>query len=156
MVQGWWPNLMQGAVSAVIGGVVAALTAWAVVAAGRRHERRLALEFEARASAIELFVMLAAVDTSLRHLVENGTRLPNVTESSQWAINVLRAEVAMYSLDRATGRNFSRAVGDLRRALELVEDVDGPAQTLVESAVSALQRLSDHLADWLMDGRHRD
>lgn len=36
----WWANLLQGALSAVIGGVVAALTAWAVVTMTARRTQR--------------------------------------------------------------------------------------------------------------------
>ncbi len=36
----WWANLLQGALSAVIGGVVAALTAWAVVTMTARRAQR--------------------------------------------------------------------------------------------------------------------
>lgn len=53
-VQGWWGVLLQGALSAVIGGGVAALTAWAVVSITRRNDRRAAIEKEARASAIQM------------------------------------------------------------------------------------------------------
>jgi hypothetical protein len=35
-VQGWWGNLFQGGISVVVGGMVAALTAWFVVTAGTR------------------------------------------------------------------------------------------------------------------------
>ncbi|WP_431933435.1 hypothetical protein [Nonomuraea jabiensis] len=36
----WWANLLQGALSAMIGGVVAALTAWAVVTMTARRTQR--------------------------------------------------------------------------------------------------------------------
>ncbi len=60
-VQSWWGNLLQGGVSAIIGGMVAALTAWAVVTVTRRNERRSALEIEARRAAIDFFFVLSGV-----------------------------------------------------------------------------------------------
>ncbi|MFI6530809.1 hypothetical protein ACIBHY_00095 [Nonomuraea sp. NPDC050547] len=47
----WWANLLQGAISSVIGGIVAALTAWYVVQATIRHERALTETSAARESA---------------------------------------------------------------------------------------------------------
>ncbi|WP_157548834.1 hypothetical protein [Nonomuraea candida] len=154
-MQGWWANLLQGALSAIIGGIVAAMTAWGVVVATRRHERRVALEIEARTSAIEFFVLLADIDTQLTRSLDNGTALPHITDSKNWTVNVLKAEIAMFSLGRETGNAFSRQIGDLRRALELAEGDDPPDAALVTAAVAALHVLTEHLADWLMQGRHR-
>ncbi|MFC7715042.1 hypothetical protein [Nonomuraea recticatena] len=46
-------------------------------------------------------------------------------------------------------------IGDLRRALQLAEGDDPPREEPVKAAMSALHALSDHLADWLMQGRHQ-
>ncbi|WP_157255171.1 hypothetical protein [Nonomuraea typhae] len=154
-MQGWWPNLLQGAFSAIIGGVVAAITAWGVVVATRRHDRDTLLEIEARNAAIELFVMLAELDTKLTQALDNGVPLGNVTNSREWTVTVLKAEVAMFTLGRDPGRQFSQEVGDLRRALELAEGHELPCENLLHSASTALQTLTDHLANWMMKGRHR-
>jgi hypothetical protein len=155
-MQGWWANLLQGAVSAVIGGLVAALTAWAVVSATRRHERRFAVEREARAAALRLFVLLGEIQSSLIRTAKEGTALPRITDSRDWALIVLTAEVAMFSLGRQTGARFSHAIGDLRRALEPIEGKQNPDHGQAERAVSAEQTLAGLLADWLMEGRHHD
>jgi hypothetical protein len=154
-MQGWWANLLQGALSAVIGGIVAALTAWAVVVATRRYERRVALEIEARTSAIEFFLLLADIDTQLTRAIDNRAALPHITESKEWTLSALKAEIAMFSLGQTTGNAFSSKLGDLRRALELAEGDDPPKEHLVMAAMAALHALTDHLADWLMQGRHR-
>ncbi|WP_157254715.1 hypothetical protein [Nonomuraea typhae] len=153
-MQGWWANLLQGALSAIIGGVVAAVTAWGVVAATRRHDRRTLLEVEARNAAIELFVMLAEIDTKLTQALDNGVPLGIVTNSREWTVTVLKAEVAMFTLGRDPGRRFSQEIGDLRRALELAEGHELSREELLHSASTALQALADHLADWMMKGRH--
>ncbi|MGH3801837.1 MAG: hypothetical protein ACRDTD_17230 [Pseudonocardiaceae bacterium] len=154
-VQGWWGNLLQGAVSALIGGVVAALTAWGVVSATRRHDRRVAIEREARSAALNLFVLLGEIQTTLTRAANSGSVLPRTTQGKEWALTVLTAEVAMFSLDRETGACFSQAIGDLRRALEPIEAVANPDPGLLQGAVLALQTVADWLANWLMAGRHR-
>lgn len=154
-MQGWVANLLQGALSAVIGGIVAAMTAWAVVAATRRHERQAALEIEARTSAIEFFLLLADIDIRLTKALDDGAALPHITDGKEWTVNALKAEIALFSLGRKTGNAFSQEIGDLRRALELAEGDDPPKEELVTAAMAALHALTAHLADWLMQGRHR-
>lgn len=156
MLQGWWPNLLQGAVSAVIGGVVAALTAWAVVSATRRHDRRFAIEREARTAALNLFVLLGEIQTNLTRAAEEGVAVPRLTSSGEWGLNVLTAEVAIFSVDAKTGARFSQAIGDLRRAIEPIEGIANPDPALIGRALSAWQALVDQLAEWLMKGRHRN
>lgn len=155
-MQGWWANLLQGGVSAVVGGVVAALTAWAVVSATRRHERRFAVEREARGAALNLFVMLGEIQTSLTRTATEGVTLPRTTDSRDWALTVLTAEVAMFSLGQEVGARFSQAIGDMRRALEPLEGMENPDPAQAERAASAWRTVADLLADWLMQGRHRD
>ncbi|MFG6192289.1 hypothetical protein [Nonomuraea sp. JJY05] len=154
-MQGWWGNLLQGALSAVIGGIVAAITAWAVVMATRRYERQAALEIEARANAIDFFLLLADIDIQLTRALDHGTVLPHITDSKDWTLNALKTEIAMFSISRETGNAFSQEIGDLRRALELAEGDDPPKEQLVTAAMAALHTLTDHLAAWLMQGRHR-
>jgi hypothetical protein len=51
------------------------LTAWAVVSATRRHERRFAIERAARTAALNLFVMLGEIQATLtRAAKETGVR----------------------------------------------------------------------------------
>lgn len=155
VMQGWWPNLLQGAVSAVIGGVVAALTAWGVVIATRRHERRLDIEREARTAALNLLFELGGIWMKLTRAAKGGATLPPITDGREWGLSVFAAEVAMFSLDQKAGSRFSQAIGDLRRALEIIEGVDNPDRASVERAVRAYDAVVDFLADSLMRGRHR-
>ncbi|GII04325.1 hypothetical protein [Planobispora takensis] len=153
-VQSWWGNLLQGGLSAVIGGIVAAVTAWAVVTATKRHDRRIALESEARGSGISLMLYLGAVSGHLDKALENGTPVPVITTTPDWLTNVIRAEIAMFSLGREIGKEFSGGVGDLRRSLEIIEGRT-PHPDLIQSAASTLDRLIQRLSDRLMEGRHR-
>ncbi|MCW2879477.1 MAG: hypothetical protein JWQ95_3577 [Sphaerisporangium sp.] len=63
----WWANLLQGALSAMIGGVVAALTAWAVVTITARQTRRQAAQqnavHAAQALTADLYALVEAVFT---------------------------------------------------------------------------------------------
>lgn len=61
-----WANLFEGAASAIIGGVVAALTAWTVVILTRRHERRLENEKIARDAALKLTRSLVRLVAEIR------------------------------------------------------------------------------------------
>jgi hypothetical protein len=153
-MQDWWASLLQGVISAVVGGAVAALTAWAVVSATRRHERRIAMEKEARTAALNFFVMLGEIQSHLACAVRTRAVVPLITDTKDWALNALTVEVAMFSLDEVFGARISQDIGDLRRALEQVEDVDRPDPALVEQSVTAWQTLADRLADWLMSGKH--
>jgi Zn-dependent peptidase ImmA (M78 family) len=153
-VQGWWGVLLQGALSAVIGGGVAALTAWAVVSITRRNDRRAAIEKEARASAIQMLFTCMTIMGMLTRALEDGTDLPEITEGREWGVSALATEIAMFSLGQEIGRKISQDLGDARRALEIVERAT-PAAKLTEAAIENVQQLIDDLADWLMQGRHR-
>ncbi|MFI6534785.1 hypothetical protein ACIBHY_20190 [Nonomuraea sp. NPDC050547] len=134
--------------------MAAALTAWGVVVASRRHDQRTLLEVEARGAAIELFVMLGTLDIKLTQALDSGVPLGNVTNDREWIVNALKVEVAMFTLGRDVGRQFSREIGELRRALELAEGQQLPHEDLLHAASAALQNLTDHLANWMMKGRH--
>lgn len=51
---GWWQVLLDGLIGAGVGGVVAALTAWGVVAATKRHERAMTREQAMREDIVAL------------------------------------------------------------------------------------------------------
>ena len=116
--QGWWGVLLQGTISAAVGGVVAALTAWAVVTVTHRHEQHAALRSEAREEAVRLFQLTGSYLQLLRRAGrdEQGP-LPSV-DSRDWLIAATGAEIALFSLDQRLGSRFSVRIGALRRALE--------------------------------------
>ena len=153
-VQGWWGVLLQGALSAVIGGGVAALTAWAVVSITRRNDRRAAIEKEARASAIQMLFTCMTIMEMLTRALEHGTDLPEITAGREWGVSALATEIAMFSLGQEIGRKISQDLGDARRAIEVIERAQPPAK-LIRAAIENVQQLIDDLADWLMQGRHR-
>jgi hypothetical protein len=153
--QGWWGVLLQGTISAVVGGIVTALTAWAVVAATRRHDRHSALHAEARAAAVRMFHMTGELHQALqRALVDDDAQLPN-TDDRDWLVNATSLEIAMFAFDGTLGARISQDVGDLRRALESLNTGTEPRTVSAPAATACLGRLADDLADWLMDGRHR-
>lgn len=153
-VQGWWGVLLQGALSAMIGGGVAALTAWAVVSITRRNDRRSAIEAEARTSAIQMLFTCMTIMGMLTRALEDSTDLPEITKGREWGVSALATEIAMFSFGQEIGRKISQDLGDVRRALELVERA-APGIKLIEAAINSVQQLIDDLADWLMQGRHR-
>lgn len=156
--QGWWGVLLQGTISAVAGGIVAALTAWAVVAATRRHDRRSALQAEARAAAVRMYHMADELHQALQGSDDDIDALLPATDGRDWLVNATSLEIAMFSLDGEIGARFSQEIGDVRRALERLaifgSDTERRADA-VRAARTCLFRLGDDLADWLMDGRHR-
>lgn len=62
-------NLMQGLVSSLLGGVIAALTAYLVVRLTRRHEAHLALLVEARKVVAEV------AELTIRTMAPSGNEL---------------------------------------------------------------------------------
>jgi hypothetical protein len=61
-----WAYLFDGVASAIIGGAVAALTAWTVVVATRRHDRHLANERAARDATLKLMRSLVLLSAEIR------------------------------------------------------------------------------------------
>ena len=102
-VQGWWAVLLGGALSAVIGGGVAALTAWAVVSITRRNEKRSAIEAEARAAAIQMLFTCMTITGILTRALEESTELPEITKGREWGVSAVATEIAMFSLGQEIG-----------------------------------------------------
>jgi hypothetical protein len=152
--QGWWGLLLQGALSAVVGGIVAALTAWAVVAATHRHQQRALLLTEARRAAVEMLQLAGRFLSMLeRARDDRGRPVPN-TEGSDWLVAASSVEIAMFSLPGDIAARISHDLGAARRALEVLNAGAEPATEDITAASRCVQALSDDLADWLMDGRH--
>lgn len=152
--QGWWGILLQGSFSAVVGGIVAALTAWAVVAATRRHERHSAVRAEARAAAVRMFHMTGEIQQALQRALVDDAPLPTAN-GRDWLVNATSLEIAMFALDGDLGTRISQDLGALRRALEHLNAGTKPSAESARAVTARLFHLSDDLADWLMDGRHR-
>jgi hypothetical protein len=153
--QGWWGVLLQGSISAMVGGVVAALTAWGVVAATRRHERRAALRMEARRAAVQMFQMTCELHQALQRVLEDNDAPVPTADGREWLVNATGLEVAMFALDGDLGNQISQDLGNVRRALERLNLDTQSKIEAAETSVERVQRLSDDLADWLMAGRHR-
>lgn len=152
--QGWWRLLLQGALSAVIGGVVAALTAWAVVTATHKHQQRAFLLAEARRAAVEMLQLAGRFLSMLeRARDDRGLPVPN-TEGSDWLVAASSVEIAMFSLPGGIGSRISHDLGAARRALEVLNNGAQPETEDITAGIRCVQALSDDLADWLTDGRH--
>jgi hypothetical protein len=152
--QGWWGLLLQGALSAALGGVVAALTAWGVVSATHRRQQQAALLGEARQAAIRLFHLAGGYLGMLeRARADPSLPVPD-TDGHDWLVAATSVEIAMLSLPGDIGRRISHDIGEARRALETLNS-DGQRETdAVAAVLRCLQTLVDDLADWLMEGRH--
>ncbi|KAB2350006.1 hypothetical protein [Actinomadura rudentiformis] len=153
--QGWWGVLLQGTISAVVGGLVAALTAWAVVSATRRHERHTALRAEARASAVRMYHLAGEMYGALCRLADGEAVPVPTTEGREWLVNATGLEIAMFALDGDLGARMSQDLGEARRALERLNVAPESRDESAQVAAASMLRLCDSLADWLMDGRHR-
>jgi hypothetical protein len=152
--QGWWGLLLQGALSAVLGGVVAALTAWAVVTATHRHHQRAILLAEARKAAVEMFQLAGRYLTTLERAREDPSLpVPN-TEGPDWLVAAGSVEIAMFSLPGDIGSRISNDLGAARRALEILNNSAQRVTEDVTAGIRCVQALTDDLADWLMEGRH--
>ena len=154
--QGWWGVLLQGTISAAVGGVVAALTAWGVVTVTHRHDQHTALRSEARGAAVRLFQLVGEYIQTLRRAVDDEhIPLPD-TGSRDWLITATGAEIALYSFDQGLGANISQRIGEFRRALEVLAAGGLPRDGALRVAEERGQSLINDLADWLMEGRHRE
>lgn len=146
---------MQGTISAAVGGMVAALTAWAVVTVTHRHEQRTALRSEARSAAVRLFQLVGEYVQVLRRAAKDGQTALPTSGSRDWLIAATGAEITMFSFDPQLGAKISGYIGEFRRALDALHAV-GPAHSdVVQAAEEHGQALIDELADWLMDRRHQ-
>ncbi|MFB4278470.1 hypothetical protein ACBJ59_24490 [Nonomuraea sp. MTCD27] len=89
----WWANLLQGGISAVIGGIVAALTAWAVVAGTGRQAHRQALIIDARNAARTLIRDTEALMRAVMRL----SRSPERRDRREWLLQLDEARVAFFN-----------------------------------------------------------
>ena len=154
--QGWWGVLLQGCLAAVVGGVVAALTAWAVVMATHRYERRLALVMEARGAAVRMFQLVAEYSSALDLAAHDPDAVLPTAQTRDWLVTATSVEIAMFSLEGGVGALLSQDLGDLRRSLEALHAAEPQARAeAIDAAKRRAQKLIEDLADWLMDGRHR-
>ncbi|HEU5353223.1 MAG TPA: hypothetical protein VFU65_02120 [Actinocrinis sp.] len=153
--EGWWGILLQGSVAAVVGGLVAALTAWAVVSATHRSEQRLALIVEARRAAVQMYLFAGECYRVLRRAARDPEVKPPTADTPEWWISASTVEIAMFSLEGAIGAQISQDLGDLRRSLEMLNAVGLRAPQALADAQRRALKLTGVLAGWLMDGRHR-
>ncbi|MFB9834189.1 hypothetical protein [Actinoallomurus acaciae] len=139
----------------MVGGIVAALTAWAVVTATRRHDRHSTLRTEARLAAVRMFHLTGEFHQALqRATLDDHAPLPTA-DGRDWLVNATSLEIAMFTLDEDLGARISQDLGDVRRALEHLNAGTEPKAETTRVVTACLLQLSDDLADWLMDGRHR-
>ena len=154
--QGWWGVLLQGTIASAVGGMVAALTAWAVVSVTHRHEHRFALRSEVRTSAIGMFHLAGRIGADLEQARSDRSALLPSARSQEWLVTATSLEIAAFSFDEELGARFSDDIGTLRAALEALNAATSSRELLLGEADLAVRRLIDDLADWLMQGHHRN
>ncbi|MGW3347149.1 hypothetical protein ACWDA3_27935 [Nonomuraea rubra] len=88
----WWANLLQGALSAVVGGVVAAVTAWAVVRLSAHQAHRQSLRVEARTSARDLVLATLTLNQQVIMLWRQTGRI----KRQQWLMELDHATTGFF------------------------------------------------------------
>ncbi|WP_031488151.1 hypothetical protein [Streptomyces bicolor] len=116
----WWANLLQGALSAMIGGLVAAVTAWAVVTFTNRHARRHAAQQNAVSAAQAalaeidvLFTSVLAIKPWKRRLFGDDWKSELNAANSRFLIRMKGHQAVIASVDTA----FADRVNELRTAM---------------------------------------
>lgn len=116
----WWANLLQGALSAAIGGMVAAVTAWGVVIATGRQIRRQATKTNAIAAAqaaiAEMQLLFAAVQTIQpwkRHVLRDQWLMRMNIAGTRFFTRTVAHQATIAAFDPP----FAERVAELRRAI---------------------------------------
>lgn len=116
----WWANLLQGALSAVVGGLVAALTAWAVVMGTNRHERRHTAQQNAVSAAQAalaeidiLFTSVLAIRPWKHRIIDGEWKRELNAANSRFLIRTRGHRAVIRSIDMA----FADRMDDLRMAI---------------------------------------
>ncbi|MEV4020622.1 hypothetical protein AB0J35_60115 [Nonomuraea angiospora] len=142
----WWANLLQGAVSAMLGGVVAALTAWGVVKATKRNERKLARELDARVAARELIVELNELINKIAEGEWVGSRRA-VKELSKKVFVMWLLHAADLKGFGSDGRIIGNKLVSLAEEFELLA-TDAEQDAGRERAIEIMRQLL-HIMDYL-------
>ncbi|MFC4119885.1 hypothetical protein [Nonomuraea zeae] len=143
----WWANLLQGAISAVISGVVAALTAWLVVRATRQNDRRLALEMESRAAAMRLIGACSALIDRFSSISDDQWAAEGPALSVSFHADVLSAAACIASVDVTFA-------DQLVKDLEDVEAVLGELMAASTRGVEAAGTVAPRFAETFMPFRN--
>ena len=120
MAVDWWANLFQGALSAMLGGAVAALTAWGVVTATGRQLRRQAARSNALSAAQgaieEMQIFFASVQST-----EPWKRRVSVSKRQQQLLvagtRFLTRTTAHMATIAAIDREFAERMTELKNAI---------------------------------------
>jgi hypothetical protein len=110
---------------------------------------------EARKHAVEMFHLVGEFLLALDKAESDAAAELPTTNSREWLVCATSLEIAMYSVDGPIGPSISQDIGDLRRAVEVLAPDGEARRATIAAAKICAQRLTDDLADWLMDGRHR-
>ncbi|WP_432885936.1 hypothetical protein ACQPYH_02495 [Kribbella sp. CA-245084] len=135
---GGWTNLLQGLGSAVVSGVVAAITAYIVVRLTHRADRRLATDVEARAAAREILTVTSRLPRELQAWASTDRKGKDRLERMGSDLTLLRYDLlailsthttSIKAVDKSFANSLSHKANDLMAAVEAMgETISGFAQ----------------------------
>jgi aspartyl/asparaginyl beta-hydroxylase (cupin superfamily) len=152
---GGWPNILSGSASAIIGGVVAASTAWLVVRWTARADRERALDVEARQVALDLVRTLGTLFIG----IPDQRPFRNDYETATGLILQLRAAAALLARHR---KPLAQQIQDQADALKRKTDIwsenlalqaDTAAPHRYNDMVEDVPGLHELVINWLGDVR---
>lgn len=143
---------MQGAVSAILGGMVAALTAWWVVRATKINERKLAIESDARAAARKLLATIDEVVNELRDCKWVGSRNA-VEELNRKLFMIWLLNAGDLKGHRADGTTIEYKVVSLAQQFKVlaIEAERGAGQSHALELVGELVEIMHYLHAYIAD-----
>jgi hypothetical protein len=134
----------SGLGSAVVGGVVAALTALLVVVLTDRKNRRLAREREAREHAVAIMETNAVFQDELMHLLENtqdDVRKRALVEGRWLASYIAKAAPLLY-VDQTLDPILSQYLEDVHQAVKGVDEL-GPRPTEQAEEAAWIEQMNE-------------
>lgn len=156
---GGWTNLLQGLGSALVSGVVAALTAWWVVRLSAKHDARRTQEAEARTAAGELLGRLGQLIETSGDVLTNDDHeaLTRFSLQLSTAVHTFRPSIA--SVDQRFADELVNKIIEISSAIDAL-GVELPRRTAAAARYQQLlgrqlPELTRGISDWLQ-AQHPD
>jgi hypothetical protein len=147
---GGWPNALQGLVSALFGGVIAALTAWWVVRLTHRHERTNAIYVNGLDSAVTIIERSHAFMRSL--VDEDSSQRQRELALVSWAESIQIYSAGVLALDKDFDSRFQTAMTLARDSVFSLRNPGDQSRSLVAHELTeAVLNLADDLARWRLN-----
>ncbi|MGW0158472.1 hypothetical protein ACWDUN_04020 [Mycobacterium sp. NPDC003323] len=146
---GGWPNSLQGLGSALIGGLVAALTAYVVVRLTANDNRNRALEDEARLVARDL---LRAVSKNFVGVSDKQELRVDHETAGVLNLELRFAAAVLEHYNAGLAKHVENQANYIEKKAEhwktaLPSDTDAPAR--YNDMLHAIEKLQDPVIDWL-------